>query len=249
MMNTLLLLPGFCEDLSVWDSFVTHLPDDVPVLRMDFPGIGTHPLPDPADMTTYAHAIHDMLESAGIERAVLVGHSMGGYAALEFAARWPQHLAGISLFHSHPYPDSPERREVRQRGIEMLRSGKKDMYVSQLFPGMFAHAFEEAHPEIVNGLIAKGKQHSAESIIAALEAMMTRRDHTDTLRQIACPVQFMLGTEDKVVDPGHILRASNLPEISDVRLLHGVGHMGMLEVPDASAAAIEEFWRSCNKTA
>lgn len=245
-MNTLLLLPGFCEDSSVWDGFLTHLSDDVLVLRMDFPGIGANPLPDPAEMPTYAHAVHDLLESAGVERVVLAGHSMGGYVALEFAARWPQHLAGLSLFHSHPYPDSPERREIRQRGIEMLRSGKKDLFVSQLFPGLFAPAFAEAYPEIINDLIAKGKQQSAESIIAALEAMITRRDHTDTLRQIACPVQFLLGREDKLVAPGPVLRASTWPEVSDVRLLHGVGHMGMLEDPETAAAAIEEFWRSCN---
>ncbi len=242
MMNTLLLLPGFCEDSSVWDGFLTHLSEDVLVLRMDFPGVGTNPLPDPAEMPTYAHAIYDVLESAGVERTVLVGHSMGGYAALEFAARWPQHLAGLALFHSHPYPDSPERREVRQRGIEMLRGGKKDLYVSQLFPGLFAPAY----PEIINGLIAKGKNQSAEGIIAALEAMMTRRDHSDTLQQIACPVQFLLGTEDKLVEPGPVLRASTWPEVSDVRLLHGVGHMGMFEAPETAAAAIEEFWRSCN---
>lgn len=246
-MNTLLLLPGFCEDSSIWDDFMAHLSNDVLVLRMDYPGIGTNPLPDPAEMSTYAHAVYDMMERAGIDRVVLAGHSMGGYVAMEFAARWPQHLAGISLFHSHPFADTPERREIRQRGIEMLRSGKKDLYVSQLFPGLFAKAFAEAYPEIINGLIAKAKQQSTESIIAALEAMITRQDHGDTMRHIACPVQFIIGTEDKIVDPGPVLRASMWPEVSDVQLLHGVGHMGMLEAPETAAQAIEAFWRNCNR--
>ena len=242
----LVLLHGFCEDSSVWSELLPHL-SGVPTLCLDLPGFGTAPLPAAAGMEGYAAAAHDALDAAGIGKCVLVGHSMGGYAALEFAARWPERLAGLGLFHSHPYADPPERLTARLRGIEMLRSGKKDLYVSQLFPGLFAPAFAAAHPETVNALIFNGKKQSADAIIAALEGMMHRRDHQDTLRNLTCPVQFLLGAEDALVPLDFGLQSASLPSQADVRVLPGVGHMAMFEATEAAAQAVREFWqRSMN---
>ncbi len=198
-------------------------------------------------MEGYAQAVYDALDAAGIGKCVLVGHSMGGYAALEFAARWPERLAGLGLFHSHPYADPPERLAARLRGIEMLRSGKKDLYVSQLFPGLFAPAFATAHPEIVNALISNGKKQSADAIIAALEGMMHRRDHQDTLRNLSCPVQFLLGAEDALVPLDLGLASAILPSQSDVQVLPGVVHMAMFEATEVAAQVVRAFWqRSMN---
>ena len=110
-------------------------------------------------------------------QCVLVGHSLGGYVALEFAATRRHSLAGLGLFHSHPFPDNEARIAIRKRGIEMLRSGKRDLYVAQLFPNLFAPAFSLKHPDVVNAMIARGKEQPAEGIIAALEAMIWRVDH------------------------------------------------------------------------
>lgn len=237
----LVLLHGFCEDSSVWSDFLPHL-SGVPTLCLDLPGFGTASLPHRSGMEVYAQAVHDALDAEGIERCVLVGHSMGGYTALEFAARWPERLSGLGLFHSHPYADPPERREVRLRGIEMLRSGKKDLYVAQLFPGLFAPTFVEARPDVVNALIFNGKQQSADAIVAALEGMMQRRDHQDTLRDLLCPALFLLGAEDALVPLEAALHAAALPDQADVQVLPGVGHMAMFEATEAAARAVREFW-------
>jgi len=241
---SLVLLHGFCEDSSLWDTLLPYL-TDIPMLRVDLPGFGSAPLPDAPRMDVYARAVRDALDRAGIEKCVLVGHSMGGYTALEFAARWPERLAGLGLFHSHPYADPPARREVRLRGIEMMQNGKKDLYVAQLFPGLFAPAFAAEHPEVVNALIVNGKRQSAAGIAAALECMMDRREHLDTLKNMGCPVQFLLGSEDTLVPLEDALRAAILPEIADIQVLPGVGHMAMLEATEAAARAIKAFWQFC----
>lgn len=236
----LVLLHGFCEDSSVWSELLPHL-SDVPTFCLDLPGFGAAPLPATAGMEGYAQAVHDALDAAGIGKCVLVGHSMGGYAALEFAARWPERLTGLGLFHSHPYADPPERREARLRGIEMLRSGKKDLYVAQLFPGLFAPAFAAARPDVVNALIVTGKKQTVEGIIAGLEGMMQRCDHQDTLQNLPCPVQFLLGAEDALVPLDTALHAATLPSQADVQVLPGVGHMAMFEAAAAAGKAVRAF--------
>lgn len=240
----LVLLHGFCEDAFTWKNMLPGLAA-LPVLRVDLPGFGGSDLPFAAGMDGYADAVCAVLNDLSIEHCVLVGHSMGGYAALEFAEKYPERLSGFGLFHSHPWADTPERRENRLRGIEMLQAGKRDLYVAQLFPGLFAADFAKKHPEIVDELIRDGRQQSAEGIISALEGMIGRKDHGETLRAAACPVLFLLGEEDPIIPAGEGLKAAVLPGMADVHVLPGIGHMGMFEAPEKSVEIVRQFWEFC----
>ncbi len=236
----LVLLHGFCEDSSLWDGLIPLL-SGIPILVIDLPGFGESDLPKTADMAAYSSAVLAALDAFNIQHCVLVGHSLGGYVALEFAARHGDRLAGLGLFHSHPFPDDEARKNARMRGIEMLRAGKRDLYVSQLFPNLFAPTFAQAHPEVVQAMIEKGKQQPVEGIIGALQAMMGRADTQETLKKCTCPVLFFLGAEDGIVPVDQALKAAMLPDIAQVEVLDGIGHMGMFEAGGRSTDALLDF--------
>jgi pimeloyl-ACP methyl ester carboxylesterase len=237
----LILLHGFCEDSRLWNGLLPLL-KDIPILLIDLPGSGSSdPLPFPG-MWHHAQAVEAALSECGIDRYVLAGHSMGGYVTLEFARQFPENLAGFGLIHSHPFADSPERIEIRKRGIEMLRSGKRDLYVAQLFPNLFAPHFAAAHPEILQNMIRTGQEQSPEGIISALESMMNRTDHMDTLQQTALPALFLLGSEDSLIPTETGLKAAAATRISSTHVLPGVGHMGMLEAPEQTAEILLGFY-------
>lgn len=240
----LVLLHGFCEDSSVWDA-VLPLLGDVPTWRMDLPGFGTSDLPPAPGMEVYAASVQEALEALGIGRCVLAGHSMGGYTALAFAKKYPDRLAGLSLVHSHPYSDGPERIEGRRRGIETVQAGKKDLYVAQLIPGLFAPLFASAHPETVDALVQRGRQQPGEGIVAALEGMIARVEQLDTLRDCRFPVQFILGDLDAIIPLEDALAAATQPTVADIRVLPGVGHLAMLEQPQQTASMLRDFWLFC----
>ena len=240
----LVLLHGFCEDHSVWTTWLAHLPD-VPAIRINLPGFGGSTLPPTADMRHYAAAVLAVLDEHGIGQCVLHGHSLGGYAALEFAAHYPDRLAGLGLFHSHPYADKPANRDKRLQAIELLRSGKRDLYVTQLFPGLFTVEFAEAQPDILQKLIENAKQQPAEAIIMALESMLNRRDHTGTLRHLNVPLQIIQGEADTLVPLESATAAALLPATTDLQILPGVGHMGMFEAPERTASMVKSFWSDC----
>ncbi|MCC7465790.1 MAG: alpha/beta hydrolase, partial [Saprospiraceae bacterium] len=181
----LVLLHGFCEDSSIWQPMLPLLAD-LPLICIDLPGFGKSGQPTPPTMEAYANAVRTVLDHTGTERCVLVGHSMGGYVALEFAAKWPERLAGLGLFHSHPFTDNEERKSARRRGIETVLAGKRDLYVSQLFPNLFAPDYLEQHPDILQLLTGQGKQQPTEGIVNALQAMLERKDHQQTLAQLEC---------------------------------------------------------------
>ena len=221
----LLLLHGFCEDSSVWATLLPLL-EEQQVLVVDLPGFGASERTPEASLEAWADAIAELLETLGLPPVVCCGHSLGGYAGLALAERHPQLLAGLSLFHSHPYPDSAERIEGRRRAIELLQQGKKDLYVAQLFPNLFAPAFAAQYPDLVEGLIANGRQQSAEGIIDALKAMMLRPDRHGVLENLQVPLQM------------------NAVRV-DVRVWPEVGHMGMFENTAAGAAALADFVAYC----
>ncbi|TNE50720.1 MAG: alpha/beta hydrolase [Bacteroidetes bacterium] len=240
----LVLLHGFCEDSSLWDPVLPGL-QVFRILRIDLPGFGASDPPLTPGMDSYVDAVCVVLNELNIPTCILYGHSMGGYVALEFARQHAERLAGLSLIHSHPFADSPDRIEARRKGIELLQHGKKDLYVAQLFPGLFAPAFARQHPDIVEAMVQKGRQGPEAGIIAALTGMIERRDQQDTLAQCACPVQFVLGALDGIIPLEQAMSATPYPAISDVRVFSEIGHMAMFEAPELLMQAVSEFGRYC----
>ena len=66
-------------------------------------------------MELMAETIYGLLNATGIEKALIVGHSMGGYVTLAFLEKYPDRLSGYCLFHSHPLPDSEVSLKKRDR--------------------------------------------------------------------------------------------------------------------------------------
>jgi pimeloyl-ACP methyl ester carboxylesterase len=103
----LVLLHGFLEDSSIFGNLMAGLSDDFRIVTIDLPGHGQ------SGILGYVHTMEDMAEAvntvlSGLQIAdcMMVGHSMGGYVALAFAALYPQSLLALGLFHSSAAADS-----------------------------------------------------------------------------------------------------------------------------------------------
>jgi pimeloyl-ACP methyl ester carboxylesterase len=224
----------------MWERLMPFF-QSIPVLRVHLPGFGGSAPAPAASMRTYADAVLAVLDAENIGQCVLVGHSLGGYVALQIAAQAPARLAGLGLLHSHPFADSEERLDARRRALDMLHAGKKDLYVAQMIGNLFAPEFKTAQPDRVTAFVRNGQRQSLDGIIGAVEAMMARQDTTAVLRAVACPVWFGLGKKDPLIQVDEALKAAVLPAISAVEVWPGVAHMGMEEAPEAVARALTAF--------
>jgi len=74
-----------------------------------------------------AMAIKRLIDYLGLKKVFLTGHSLGGYVALAFLELFPDNLSGYCLFHSQPFSDSPAALEKRNREIEIVKVGKKNL--------------------------------------------------------------------------------------------------------------------------
>ena len=94
------------------------------VISLDLPGHGISEIKGEIHtMEFLAETAHGLLESLGVERYAVIGHSMGGYVAMEMMKKWPSAISGAIFLHSHPFGDTPQRAEDRMREIELIRSG------------------------------------------------------------------------------------------------------------------------------
>src|SRR4030095_7087317 len=96
----LLFIHGFCEDQTAWSGFIEPFINTCRVILPDLPGFGESSLPaENTSITFYADCIKAILDEEKISECVMVGHSLGGYITLNFAARFPGPLKAFGLFH------------------------------------------------------------------------------------------------------------------------------------------------------
>lgn len=240
----IVFLHGFCEDSSVWDDFISVFKSNK-VIRIDLPGFGNS---DPIDQPTvenFADTVKSVLDHLDIKKCILVGHSMGGYVSLAFAKKYESYLKGLTLFHSFPYADSPEKKENRQKSIEFIKRNSHYHYIKQLFPNLFPPKFLSSNNFLVNKMIHRASSFPQAGIIGGLEMMMNRPDNSEVLSQISCPVLFIIGKEDEVVPFDKSMEQTALPDVAHIHVLEGVGHMGMFEATKKTQNIIKNFVSFC----
>lgn len=91
--QNLVLLHGIGGAVEVWRKQFERLPRTHRVLAIDLPGCGRSDVPDeypPDTLRLFATAVRDVMQQAGMRQATIVGSSLGGAVAIEFAARWPE---------------------------------------------------------------------------------------------------------------------------------------------------------------
>ncbi|MBN1454389.1 MAG: alpha/beta hydrolase, partial [Anaerolineales bacterium] len=176
-----------------------------------------------------------LLDQLGIEKAAIAGHSMGGYVALAFARAYPERVLGLGLVASQSPADPPERKQGRyDAAAEIMKTGVESVAESmsaKLTPDERVQAF-------VRGLIAK--QQPA-GLANALKAMAERDDSTSVLSGFKFPVAIVHGEVDELIP---IQRAQEIKAAiphAVLRELSGIGHMPMLENPQATATTLKNL--------
>lgn len=242
-----LFLHGFCEDSSIWDDFAPPIAESGNrVICVNLPGFGaSEPLPEEISIDGMARVVLAVADHLALERFILIGHSMGGYVGLAISELAGGRLAGLGLFHSHPYADSEEKKSGRDKGVAFILKFGHSLFVKQLMPTLFAPEFAAGNIFLVDKLIQRASQYPQVGILNALEAMKNRPDRSDILSAAAFPVLFILGEKDQAIPRELDHRQTTLPQLAMVHVLEKAGHMGMLEAPAATRKICEEFIRFC----
>ena len=153
---------------------------------------------------------------------VLVGASMGGYCALAMARAAPERVRGLLLAGARAGADSPERREIRNRTIGMLREEGVE-------------AWRAATPS--DG--ADGR--SADDFVAALEALRDRPDATDVVASLSGPLLVVVGEHDELLSVDEARAIAEAAPQGRLEVVDGAGHIVSVDQPERFNALLREF--------
>jgi pimeloyl-ACP methyl ester carboxylesterase len=229
-----MLVHGFAEDHRVWQYQADFLKKNYRLIIPDLPGSGASELLPHTSMESMSGALFAIVEKESIDSLSLIGHSMGGYISLAFAAQFNDRLNSLCLFHSTAFADSEEKKQTRAKAIEFIKKNGVEEFLRTTTPNLFAKGDAKSGEgqlknEMVRKVVDDYKYLPAESLIAYYEAMMKRPDRTDVLKSFIKPILLLLGRHDTAVPYEQGIQQSKLSRMTEVHTLESSGHMGMWE--------------------
>lgn len=209
MNSSLLLLHGALGSASQFDKLIPLLPVNWQIYSFNLPGHGGTPLPSDFSIAYFAEAVLDFLNKNKIAQVHIFGYSMGGYTAMQLAAKYPERIQSIvtlgTKFHWTP--------EIATREAALLNPDK----IAAKVP-VFAELLATRHApvdwrEVLHR--TAGLLHDLGNGASLL---------ADTVRTISCPVLIGLGSEDHLVTEEESRAMAALLPNGRFELLQGVKH-------------------------
>ncbi len=230
-----LLLQGQATPMAGWDRVAADLAGEFRVLRCEQRGTGGSAPGSDDRFTTRALAqdVRAVLDAAGVDRAQVVGHSMGGKIAQWLAVDSPGRVASLVLLAtSAGAADGVPRDEAAHRLL--LRGDPAER--RRLF---FGDAWADDHPGEVRAFFALDADRPT---LRALYRASTTHDAWADLPRIAAPTLVVHGTEDRLATLPSAERLAGAIPGAELVVVEGAGHGLHLDSP-AAAAAVRDFLR------
>jgi len=230
----ILLLHGAGSRGQAWPVEIRRLAS-YRVFALDLPGHGRSAGAGHHSIAAYAGSLAAFLSALGIYQAAFLGHDMGGAIALALALDHPQRTVAVGLMAAAARFDLP-RRLLEDSAIPSTLPRAVEWIVHRSFGPLhdprdaetLSSHLLETRPGVLHGDLLACSQFDAH----------------DRLDQAGCPALVLCGSEDRLTPPAatHSL-AARLPD-SQLRLIHGTGHMVMVEQPQAVASALTTWLES-----
>jgi pimeloyl-ACP methyl ester carboxylesterase len=240
--KSIMLVHGFTEDRKIWDPLLEKMESGYQWILPDLPGSGGSAFnPSLKELTDFADALFAIVQQENIQHLILIGHSMGGYISLAFAAKYPERLRALGLFHSSAYADTTEKKDARDKNIRFIQKYGPEPFIEQSLPGLYSEGFKSSHPEEIRRQIIGYANFQPESLVLYLTAMKNRPETVSVLNSFNKPILFIIGEEDKAVPMKDSLEQSHMPTTSFIHILSYTAHMGMIESTGQSKSILSGF--------
>ncbi|MEQ6124389.1 alpha/beta hydrolase [Pseudotenacibaculum sp. MALMAid0570] len=240
--SAVVLLHGFLENRYMWDFIKEDLTKTYRVITIDLLGHGkTDCIGYVHSMELMAEVVYSVLKSIRIRRAILIGHSMGGYVSLAFAEKFPKMVKGLCLMNSTATEDDQDRKDLRARANKMVQTNFENMVrmsVANLFKPESIAAFSME----VDRVKKEALQTPIQGYIAAQEGMRIRPDRTSVVQNGPFPTFYVIAKEDPVLNSAEVTTEAKSVNAEYV-VLEG-GHMSHVENKEELTASLKTFLKN-----
>jgi 3-oxoadipate enol-lactonase len=238
----LIFLHAFPLNQAMWDDQLSALRNHCRVVTLDLRGFGQSSAPPgPYSMDQMAADVRALMSVLAIEKAVLVGLSMGAYIALAFYRHYPEAVRAFVLADTRASADTHEARSRRLKSAQKAELDGSKAIADDMVPLLLGRTTLESRPSLVERVRLMIESNSPQGIAGAQRAMASRRDSTYILAGVDFPVLIVVGSEDTLTP---VAEAESLRNgIAGARLcvIESAGHLSNLERPEAFNAALARF--------
>jgi 3-oxoadipate enol-lactonase len=237
----ILFIHGFPFDRSVWRHQLAGL-SRWKRIAPDLRGAGASTVPaDGYSVARYADDIVQVLDTLGLDRAVVCGLSLGGYILFELLRRHAGRVRAAVFCSAKATADTAEARRGRDEMVALAERDGTAPVAERLLPQLLAPATFAAQPDVVAHVREMIHRTPVPGLVGALRALRDRSDSTPMLGSIGVPALVIAGEEDKIAPvDGMRAMAQTIPGAL-FAAIPAAGHLAPLEQPLATSRALADF--------
>ena len=238
------LIHGFGLNRAMWQWQLPALAPHFRVLNYDLFGHGeSAPPAGRPDLAMFSEQLLRLMDHCGIERAAVVGFSLGGMIARRFALDHPDRLSALAILHS-AHDRTPAEREAVRRRVAHTREHGPAANVDSALERWFTPAFRAADPERI-ALIRRWITSNDAAVFPRIYRVLAEDDAeiVEGLERIACPTLVMTGEDDPGNTPAMSKAMADLIPGARLVILPDLRHMALAESPAAISEPLCVFLR------
>ena len=237
--RAVLLVHGFLENNSMWNNIIEEVFPNCRCIVPDLFGHGNSPaLGYIHEMKTYAEALSQLMQHLQIKEFIVIGHSMGGYVAMELLQLHPKKITDLVLLNSTPLDDSSEKKENRERAIRAIQKFP-DAFVQMAVRNLFLVEDQLRLQKEIKHTVNEAQKCSHQAIVATLKGLKERTNHQETFVKAKCNKLVIAGKRDQIA-PFEKLKEAIQGSKAKLLSFKG-GHMSHLEFPEEVNLALSNF--------
>lgn len=239
----LVLLHGFPLNSAQWEPQLANPPAGWRLIAPDLRGFGASSGggSGPYTMDVFAQDVASLLDSLGVERAVLCGVSMGGYVTFAFLRGFRERVLGLVLSDTRAGADDEQARVARKALAERVGEQGAAAVRSAMLPKLVSAATHRDHPEVVERVAGMIDVAPVDALQRALHGLATRHDSEPLLRTIEVPTLIVVGADDEITPPGDAQLLARGIRGARLELIRDAGHLPNLEQPEMFDQALHGF--------
>ena len=235
------LLHGFPLSSEIWSKQRSDLSQNFMVITPDLRGHGLSKATGGIyEMDILARDVLALLDYLQIPKAVIIGHSMGGYVALAAWHQSPDRFLGLGLIASQDGADTEDIALSRHKTAEKVWLEGSEAIVNVMLPKLFSPG-ESPNVQVVESVKKMMALTPVSGIIGSLSGMASRADFSDELANIKIPVLILSGELDQIIPAAKAMAMAVKIRNSTLKIIPKSGHLPMLDNPEATSECMNEF--------
>ena len=248
--DCLVLIHGYPDTLDMWYNQVPEFSKKYKVVTVDVRGFGKSEITaGPYSMGLFAEDLYGLLKELNIEKACVLGFSMGGMIAMTFVLSHPEMAAGLVMANSavatgevQPSAEDMAAMQERQKMMaDVFATGDMEAICEMMTVSAFSPGFKEKDPATFQRFKDIKMQNSFEPLQAIMQAMgEARTGPPPDLKQLKCPVLILVGEADGLMAANNAESMNRIIEKSTMKVFP-TGHAAALEAPQDFNKAVLDF--------